>query len=69
MSFTARVINFVLALLILIFAAVPEGSIFSVGVGNWVIVICAVLIIIQSLLHGALYGSSAPKAKAKARRR
>jgi len=55
MSFTARVINFVLALVIFILAIAPVGSIFTLSATNWVIVVASALIIFNSAAHKKLY--------------
>jgi len=56
MSFTARVINFVLALVIFILAIAPVGSIFTLSATNWIIVVASALILVNSAAHNKLYG-------------
>ena len=55
MSFTARVINLVLALVIFILAIAPVGSIFTAWATNWIIVVASALIIFNSVAHKKLY--------------
>ena len=65
MNFTGKAINFILSLIILIFAISPVGSIFSANITNWVIVIAAALILIHTIAHGSLYEPKVAKGKRK----